>query len=229
MTPADGVGERVRNTRATADRLLVVVAGPNGAGKSTFVDAFLRSTGLHVVNPDQIAKALAPDDPNSMAYQAAQAADTVRHDLVARGVSFCMETVFSDPEGAKLAFLRQARAQHYVVLLVFIGLDTGELAIARVVERVAAGGHDVPDDKILSRIPRTLQNLTQALEFVDHGFLFDNSSAKQPFRFVAEFSNGAPRYGLGRAGARPCSAAERCRILNHARNCDYRSCLLIRR
>jgi len=73
---------------------------------------------------------------------------------------------------------------------VFIELDTGELAIARVVERVAAGGHDVPDDKILSRVPRTPQNLTQALEFVDHAFLFDNSSAKEPFRFVAEFING---------------------------------------
>jgi predicted ABC-type ATPase len=191
MRPAGGVGERIRNTLATADRVLVVVAGPNGAGKSTFVDAFLTPTGLHVVNPDQIAKALAPDDPDSMAYQAAQAADTVRSDLVTRGVSFCMETVFSDPEGAKLAFLRQARAQHYVVLLVFIGLDTGELAIARVVERVEAGGHDVPDAKILARFPRTLQNLTQALAFVDHAFLFDNSSAKEPFRFVAEFSNGA--------------------------------------
>jgi predicted ABC-type ATPase len=191
MSPADGVAERVRNTLASADRILVVVAGPNGAGKSTFVDAFLRPTGLHVVNPDQIAKALAPDDPGSMAYQAAQAADTVRHDLVARGGSFCMETVFSDPQGAKLAFLRHTRAQHYVVLLVFVGLDTAELAIARVVERVEAGGHDVPDDKILSRFPRTLENLTQALAFVDHAFLFDNSSAKEPFRFVAEFSNGA--------------------------------------
>ena len=142
----------------------------------------MRSSGRPActfVNPDQIAKALAPDDPDSMAYQAAQAADTVRRDLVARGVSFCMETVFSDPQGAKLAFLTHARAQHYVVVLVFIGLDTGELAIARVVERVDAGGHDVPDDKILSRFPRALQNLTSALEFVDHAFLFDNSSANE--------------------------------------------------
>ena len=191
MRPAGRAGDRIRDTIGTADRVLVVVAGPNGAGKSTFVDAFLRPIGLHVVNPDQIAKALAPDDPDSMAYQAAQAADTVRHNLVARGVSFCMETVFSDPQGAKLAFLRHARAQHYIVLLVFIGLETGELAIARVVERVDAGGHDVPDDKILSRFPRTLKNLSQALEFVDHAFVFDNSSAKEPFRFVAEFSNGA--------------------------------------
>jgi predicted ABC-type ATPase len=67
-----------------------------------------------------------------------------------------------------------------------------------VVERVDAGGHDVPDDKTLSRFPRTLPNLTPALEFVDHAFLFDNSSAKEPFRFVVEFSKGA----LARRGKR---------------------------
>jgi hypothetical protein len=54
MSPAGGVGERIRDTVETADRVLVVVAGPNGAGKSTFVDAFLRPNGLHVINPDQI-------------------------------------------------------------------------------------------------------------------------------------------------------------------------------
>ena len=44
--------------------------------------------------------------------------------------------------------------------------------------------------KVLSRFPRTLDNLTQALEFVDHAFVFDNSSADEPFRFVAEFGKG---------------------------------------
>jgi predicted ABC-type ATPase len=108
-----------------------------------------------------------------------------------------MQPASQEVADARLTHLQQLRelrlpeASHYVVLLVFIGMDTGELAIARVVERVDAGGHDVPDDKILSRFPRTLQNLTQVLEFVDHAFLFDNSSAKEPFRFVAEFSNSA--------------------------------------
>ena len=157
-----------------------------------FVDTFLRPTGIHVINPDQIARAMAPDDPGTMAYEAAQAADSVRHDLVTRDVSFCMETVFSDPDGTKVAFLRDARqARGYAVLLVFIGLDTDELAVARVIERVEAGGHDVPDDKIRSRFPRTLRNLSEALRFVDHAFVFDNSSAKEPFRFVAELDNGA--------------------------------------
>ena len=162
---------------------------------------------MHVVNPDQIARALSPDDPSAMAYEAAQAAESVRQDLVARGVSFCMETVFSDPKGAKLAFLRRAQEWRYLVILVFIGLDTGELAIARVIERVEAGGHDVPDEKVLSRFSRTLDNLTHTLEFVDGAFLFDNSSADEPFRFVAEIAKGA----LVRRGA--CRPAWAVRIL----------------
>ena len=172
------------------DRILVVVAGPNGAGKTTFVETFLKATGLRVVNPDQIARALAPDAPDTVAYEAAKIADTVRRDLLARGVSFCMETVFFDPQGAKLEFLREARTKGYIVFLIFIGLDSSELSRARVIQRVEAGGHDVPDEKLVSRFPRTFRNLQEAITFVDHALLFDNSSAEAPYRFVAEFAAG---------------------------------------
>ena len=179
---------KLRQRLASGDQVLVVIAGPNGAGKTTFVETFLKSTGLRVVNPDQIARALSPDAPDTVAYEAAQLADTVRRDLVARRISFCMETVFSDPEGAKVAFLRDARSQGYVVFVVFIGLDSAELAIARVMQRAEGGGHDVPDEKIAARFPRTFENLRRAITFVDHAFLFDNSSADEPYRFIAEFA-----------------------------------------
>lgn len=179
----DALTERL----SSDDCVLVVVAGPNGAGKTTFVETFLKTTGLRIVNPDQIARALSPDAPDTVAYEAARLADTVRRDLVSRRISFCMETV-SDPDGAKVAFLREARSQGYVVFLVFIGLSSGDLAIARVVQRTEAGGHDVPDEKITARFPRTFENLRQAISFVDHALLFDNSSADEPYRFIAEFA-----------------------------------------
>lgn len=194
MTETRRASRRIRRHVTARNRLLVVVAGPNGAGKSTFVDTYLRPTGIRIVNPDEIARALAPDDPGAVAYDAAQAAEAVRQDLLARGTTFCMETVFSDPEGAKVAFLRAAQRRGYQVLLVFIGLETDELAIARVTERVAAGGHDVPDEKVRARFPRALKNLASALRFVDHAFLFDNSSATTPFRFAAEYAAGRLRH-----------------------------------
>jgi predicted ABC-type ATPase len=191
--------ERPR-TRAT-DRLLVVVAGPNGAGKSTFVDRFLKPTGILIVNPDEVAKGLAPDSPETVAYEAAHVADAWRRDLAARGASFCMETVFSDAQGAKLDFLRECQSSGYTVVLVFIGLESADVSRGRVIERVEAGGHDVPDEKIESRFPRTFDNLRQALTFVDEALLFDNSSSDQPFRFVAAFRSGKRRRRRGFAPA----------------------------
>src|SRR5688572_26087938 len=130
MSSAKREKDALRRHVAAAERVLVVVAGPNGAGETTFVEAVLQSLRLRVVNPDAIARALFPDNPAEAAYEAARAADAVRQDLVAREISFCTETVFSDPE-AKLAFLRDARTRGYVVILIFIGLESSELAIGR--------------------------------------------------------------------------------------------------
>lgn len=170
---------------------LVVLAGPNGAGKSTFFELFLRSTGIRFVNADVIARAIRPDDPMAVSLQAAEAADVVRHSLVELGESFCMETVFSDPVGAKLGFIQHAKSRGYRVVLVFVGLASAELSQARVIQRVAEGGHDVPDEKIFARYPRSLRNLERALGLADEARIFDNSDAQAPYRLVARLENGA--------------------------------------
>jgi predicted ABC-type ATPase len=112
-----------------------------------------------------------------------------------------METVFSDPQGAKLEFLKECQSNGYTVILVFIGLASAELSLGRVIQRVERGGHDVPDAKIETRFPRTFDNLRQALTFVDEALLFDNSSSDQPFRFVAAFKAGRRQRRQGFAPA----------------------------
>jgi len=169
---------------------LLVLAGPNGAGKTTFHEQFLAHLALPFVNADQMARALSPEDAGSVAYQAAELADQLRRELLGRRVSFNMETVFSDPAGDKLAFLREAQAAGYVVILLFIGLDAPELSILRVTQRAIEGGHDVPLDKLNERFPRTLRNLDTAVCFVDVALLFDNSSIIEPYRHVATWRNG---------------------------------------
>jgi predicted ABC-type ATPase len=174
-------------------RFILVLAGPNGAGKSTFHDLHVRPLGLPFVNADLIARDLEESDAEKRARAAATLADAERRQLVARGEAFCMETVFSDPAGAKLDFLRQARSAGYEVILVFIGLDSPELSLARVVQRVAQGGHDVPDERLKARYPRTLANLKAAIPAVDIALLLDNSDADVPYRFVALFEHGQRR------------------------------------
>lgn len=164
---------------------LIALAGPNGTGKSTFFDVFLRARGFRFVNADLIARGLPGGERPDVAYRAAELAEIERRALVARGDTFVMETVFSDPAGAKVAFLRDARGRGYRVAFVYVGLANAALSQARVIQRVAQGGHDVPDDRIRKRLPRSLANATRALRFVDAGWVLDNSDADHPFRLVA--------------------------------------------
>jgi predicted ABC-type ATPase len=177
-------------SEAEAPPLLLVVAGPNGAGKSTFFDLFLRETGLRFVNADLIARAIAPKAPHEVGYQAAAAAEIERRALMERRESFCMETVFSDPQGKKVQLLRDAQAAGYRVHLIFIGLVSVELSEARVVQRVLVGGHDVPGEKLVARFPRTLANAEAAREFADGLDVYDNSDAEHPYRLLGRVQRG---------------------------------------
>lgn len=174
-------------------RFILVLAGPNGAGKSTFYDLHVRPLGLPFVNADLIARELEAPDDETRARATAALADEERRQLVARGEAFCMETVFSDPVGAKLDFLREAQRQGYEIILVFIGLESAALSWARVVQRVGQGGHDVPEARLAARYPRTLANLTAAIAVVDIALLLDNSDVEVPFRFVALYERGQRR------------------------------------
>jgi predicted ABC-type ATPase len=55
---------------------------------------------------------------------------------------------------------------------------------------VLQGEHDVPEDKLWSRFPRTLSNLEGAIARLPHVLVFDNSDLTQPFREVAVFDHG---------------------------------------
>jgi len=76
--------------------------------------------------------------------------------------SFVFETVFSDPVGDKLSFLKAAAQSGYTVVLCFIGVSGPETSEQRVAMRVSQGGHDVPAEKLISRYPRTMSNLEAA-------------------------------------------------------------------
>lgn len=159
--------------------IVIALAGPNGAGKTTFYRAFLRSSGLRFVNADVIAKELKMD-----AYRAAQMADRFRQQLVDQRESFIFETVFSDPVGDKLEFLKYAESLGYTAVLFFIGLDSAAASDERVASRVAKGGHDVPPDKIAERFPRTMANLRRALAALSNVRVYDNSDLRDPYRLV---------------------------------------------
>lgn len=165
--------------------IIVALAGPNGAGKTTFYNAHLRASGRRFVNADEIAAqtGLGP-------YEAAAFANALRLELVRQRESFVFETVFSDPVGDKLKFLKDAADSGYAVVLCYIGIADAAASEERVAMRVSQGGHDVPSEKLATRFARTLANLKAAINQLPLVLVYDNSDMSTPFRKIAEYQQG---------------------------------------
>ena len=73
-------------------------------------------------------------------YDAAELANSIRRELIKQRESFVFETVFSDPVGDKLTFLKDAAADGYTVVLCFIGVSGPKGSEERVAMRVSQAG-----------------------------------------------------------------------------------------
>lgn len=122
------------------------------------------------------------------AYFASVAADFLRRKLLELRVSFSFETVMSSPD--KVALLKQAQALGYRTYLYYIATEDPAINVARVQARVNLGGHDVPEDKIVSRYARSLDLLLEAVRYTNRAYLFDNSREGSERLWVAEITGG---------------------------------------
>ena len=174
-------------TVTTQPELWLLVGG-NGAGKTTFYERFLAPRKIPLVNADNIARSVWPDAPEKHSYEAALIAERERFRLLEERQSFCFETVSSHP--SKVDFVGAAKAAGFRIRLFYFHLELASLNKARVVSRVKAGGHNVPEAKIEARIPRTLANLRQCIGLVDELHLVDNSSLDHPYVRIAVWQDG---------------------------------------
>jgi predicted ABC-type ATPase len=158
----------------TGRPVLLMIAGPNGSGKSTLTRQ-LQAQGFDLgiyVNADEIAAELG-DDEVTRTRRAQAIAEDRRQECLASRTSFSFETVMSHP--SKVALLEQARALGFYNVLYFVATEDPELNVARVRQRVALGGHSVPEDRIVARYQRTLALLPKAVASCDRSVLFDNT------------------------------------------------------
>lgn len=168
--------------------LLHLLAGPNGAGKSSYVhDVLAPATRLPFINADEIAASRWPDTQAEHAYEAAKIAEGQRRERIDTGESFISETVFSHP--SKVQLVSDAVAAGYLVHLHVVMIPV-ELTVQRVRERVRRGGPGVPEAKIRERYDRLWGHLRVAIGIVDVVEVFDNSSARTPFRLCTTYQHG---------------------------------------
>ncbi|MES2058164.1 MAG: hypothetical protein V4564_19670 [Pseudomonadota bacterium] len=62
--------------------------------------------------------------------------------------------------------------------MIYVVLDSGDLQLRRIRNRVADGGHDVPADKVASRRIRSFEQLAWFINRVDECLIFDNSTGQ---------------------------------------------------
>ena len=157
-----------------ASPVLTVIAGPNGSGKSTLIEYLMRlgvDFGTYI-NADDIAREQKLVGDHG-ALKAQQLADELRDQCIRSGKSFSFETVMSHE--SKVQFMQRAKVAGFITQLYFVATGDPVLNVARVRTRVAAGGHNVPEDRIIARYYRTIALLPQAMLASDRAVVFDNS------------------------------------------------------
>ena len=157
-------------------RLLYIIAGCNGAGKTTASMTILPKALLvrEFVNADEIAKGLSPFNPEGVAIEAGRLMLERIDCLINRGESFSIETTLATRSYINL--VRRAHAEGYQVHLIYFWLKSPELAMQRVAERVAHGGHNIPQDVIFRRYSAGISNLFNLfMNEVDSWMIYDNS------------------------------------------------------
>ncbi len=119
-------------------------------------------------------------------YHISVLADFLRRKAIEASQSFSFETVMSHRD--KVELLKQAQQSGFRTYLYYVATEAPEINIGRVNLRVAQGGHDVPEDKIVSRYHRSLALLPQATRFANRAYFFD-TSGEEPW-YIAETTDG---------------------------------------
>jgi hypothetical protein len=142
------------------------------------------------VNSDEIAKGLSPFNADSItvAVEASRIMYRRIRELISANKTFALETTLASRSIARL--LQNAQEKGYYVTLLYFWLNTPDLAVERVRNRVMAGGHNVTESTVRRRYVTGIQNLFQLyIPICDYWMITDNSLS--PMEVIAKgFKNG---------------------------------------
>jgi len=134
---------------------LVIVAGPNGAGKSTTSLDILFDLGIKSFDFDlefYSAWKKFEYDPfveNGVMESVSRLFEERKQEAITSRSSFSFETNYNSSE--VLTTVEEFKKEGFLIELIFIILETPEIAIDRVNDRVLRGGHFVDEQTIRRR------------------------------------------------------------------------------
>lgn len=167
-----------------------VFAGVNGAGKSTlFYAENNRDLGIRL-NSDEILQSLGLNwqDPNAQLLAGKKLLELQKNCLenqisFNRETTLCGNNIFST--------IKQAKNLGYTIHLRYVGVANTQIAKTRVAQRVARGGHGIPDETLDRRFSLSKENLLKVLPLCDSVVIYDNTNV---MTCVASMQNGQIKY-----------------------------------
>lgn len=157
---------------------VIVVAGPNGSGKTTFAAEYLRDSEIsEYISADAIAERLVsrPEDMGRVKIQAGRLFIQEIQGLIEAEKDFVVEVTLAGKGFART--ISQLKCSGWTVTIVFIFLKSPETSVARVRNRVSAGGHHVPTEDVVRRFYRSKHNFWYTYRnLVDRWHLYYNSA-----------------------------------------------------
>ncbi len=166
-----------------------MIGGPNGAGKTTSAMNLLPELleCEEYVNADAIAAALSPFHPEATAMQAGRLMLDRIHELSNKNIDFAFETTMASRSFAP--FLLRCKEQGYQINLLFLWLQSPELAVERVAFRVENGGHHILEETIRRRYQRSIKNFLEIYIPLANKWVFCDNSSEKPIT-IAETIDG---------------------------------------
>lgn len=155
---------------------LYIIAGPNGSGKTTFAKEFLPQYVKcpNFINADLIAQGLSPFSPEIVAIRAGRILLEQIQEYSKKKMDFAFETTLSGKIYESL--FKRLQKEGYLLHLFFLWIPSDFLALARIKERVAKGGHNIPSKDVHRRFFRSIHNFLNIYSLLaDTWSLFDNS------------------------------------------------------
>lgn len=162
----------------------VIFAGVNGAGKTTLYQSNIKIQNMPRVNLDEIVRVFGKWDNIKDVTKAGEIAIKKIREYFANKISFNQETTLCGNSIVKNIIT--AKKLGYSIEIYYVGLNSADLAVERVKERVVKGGHGVPETDIKRRYFNSLIQLKKVLGYCDKVELFDNSGV---FRRIAIYEN----------------------------------------
>ena len=169
---------------------LTIFAGVNGCGKTSLYRFKKVLYSKNRINLDEIVREMGGSSDSVKDYiTAANYALEKMDTFLKERKSFTWETTVI--ARGTLKYINKAKQLGYKINVNYVNVESLDIALKRVEQRVKKGGHNVKDDIVESRYVSQFNNIIAPLALCDNVYFYDNTKS---MKIVGVFKNNIIKY-----------------------------------